>query len=403
MTAALPLPTAAPSSASRVRLASVEAREVLRFRFGKDTRPVPVLFAHQNFKDEKIQWPEKLLPVDITVHVDSCTLNFQKISFDFDDAPLKLPQGPDSAGPPQGGVLSEPALQEALDKCRKLIRKKILSSHYGCEVNPVKYPGDSEICEMEIFSRVGDLEIYRFSAASENSKTLEIFWRRFEWLMLFFVDATQHTEFSEARWEYYVGFIGKNLVLGISMYKFPVFPLEKNLQRNRIAQFLTIPSFWGKGHAEQALEILHDNLWRANNIDRLTLEDASEGMLALRNVVLLKKIGNSIDKITDKNQNLKLLRTHLRRTLKVSFVAVDRLIDTVLIANRFPDLEYESVEENWFVKENYIKRIKWMPEEVEAMAEGEDKEKAKREFFQEDWENYVETAFRAWKRVFKHK
>ena len=259
-------------SIERVKIGSAGVLGSLNFCFG-DSKKIEPLFAHQNFKDEKFQFPEALLPVQVTVQVSDIDLSIQDIKFDQSNNLVNHP---------------------TTEKLKKFIKNKLLKAQYGNEERPaVVYPKDlSDPIPVETFklSTVSgdEMLVHRYRGKISEFAT----WRRAEWLMLFFVDAASRIELEDGNWEIFIcksALPPYSILCAASIYHFPVFGNKSTFtNRQRLAQFLTLPSAWGKGFGEALVTYFHDRALNDPTVDKFTMEDPSEGMLSLRDVVVLK-------------------------------------------------------------------------------------------------------------------
>jgi hypothetical protein len=384
----LPVHKSSKSSVKRVHLSSLDALEVLKFQFGA-SKKIPCLFAHQSFNDEKLKFPSSLCPLEITVSLNPSDLSLIDILFDHE-----TPSDTD-----------EETLSMA-EKCKKVIHKKILTSHYGDEKNPIKYPKDTgngdfltELNEFPFSSLSETIDLYRIRPAMlKSDSSILTVWRRFEWLMLFFVDATSSIEANDPSWE--LMFVinrteTRNLGLALSLYRFPVFPIkvvgEEEFWKYRIAQFITVPSLWGTGIGELVFEHIFREVWESKNIKQLTLEDGSDGMLCLRDVVLLKKYQS----LKEEDLGFESLKCRKIAIARIKYIL--HIKDCAVCQKTASDGEASDMECD--IARTWKNSVKWLPDTVSNMEEGEEKETAKEEFLAEEWEAFLENAKRVLKRV----
>jgi len=263
--------------------AELDAKAVIKFRFGDSEIDVHPEFVHQNFDlAGKIIWPNEYLPLAIKVHVDTfhelkCTLSIEH-GGDYDSITAQHLRG---------------------DLVRRMSFPCELSG--GCK--PASYPGDilkpaaqqidkEAIDPATITNTPNGSSCYHYKSKMFQGRIFEA-WRRAEWLMLWFIESVSQSEHEcDPNWEYVIlRSANGDIHAFCSMYRFPSFSfLDKGFigDRIRLSQFLTVPSAWNTGVGSTLLICLADGILLRDDVDKLTMEDPSCGMSSLRESVYLR-------------------------------------------------------------------------------------------------------------------
>ena len=378
----------------KLKLEKVEALEALKFSFG-DNKYVSPLFAHQNFKVEKIEFPEELLPLEIPINRDPYTLKVKSIDFVHEESSM-----PKSS---------------ALDKVKGVIKARILKAHFGAENKPaVAYSHDDSPDPQpdHVFNLTcssGDtLKVEQYSGGWKSFPT----WRRAEWLMLFFVDAASQVDAdTDEKWEILIGrdSTGKIACLA-SIFNFPTFGKPEPItRRQRLAQFITLPCSWGKGYGEALVTFLHERAMQNDSVDKLTMEDPSEGMFNLRDVVVIR-LGLKRGLIANDCLRTKTWpKPKVWQKLKIPYVAARRVCEALQVGaaedgEKSADPDFGPLTDLRSLVKQRIKRMlddcDGYPEEVDAIEDAPEKEDAQGEYIQEEWESFVDSSLRTIKKLF---
>jgi hypothetical protein len=308
-------------------IVELDAREVIRFRFNGTKEGYHPEYVHQNFGESgKIEWPREMLPLVVTVDVDtfndlSCSLSIE-----------------------HGG---DPSSETAKVRTAEIVGQMVRPCDLGNGCKPAVYPGEmvassahqtgKNTIQPDAIDQIeGGYIVTRFQSKNFNGKILDL-WRRAEWLMLWFIESVSQSPHEvDPNWEYvFLRDDRGNIISFSSLYRFPSFSfLQKGFigDRVRISQFLTLPCYWNSGLGSVLLGHLAENIRSRDDVDKLTMEDPSFGMTSLRESVylrILKTIG-MLDKIVstdDLVETLKVPRSFARRIRNL--VGIARLLRTV--------------------------------------------------------------------------
>jgi hypothetical protein len=321
---------------SELEITTLNARDVISFYLGCSSRPIHPEFVHQNFGQAgKIAWPTKLLPLNISVFVDSqndmlCTIDVQ-----------------------HGGDIS-------CEESRILVADIIDTMANPCDVmegcKPAIYPGDlrdkystasssTRILPSQIHELPDGFSVERYSASDFAPKSFDA-WKRTEWLMLWFIESVSQSQHeTDPQWEYY--FLrdpSREIVAVSSVYRFPSFSfLDKGVigERIRLSQFLTMPNKWNTGIGSRLLTLIANRVLSQEYIDQLSMEDPSFGMTSMRETVYLRiasqlgvaRSGIDIESLSHTLKIPLVFARRLKRLLEINQLRTGSTIDDSLIAS----------------------------------------------------------------------
>ena len=348
------------------QLVEVEAVDVIQFHFGGSGVPVCPEFVHQNFgQSGKILWVKHLLPLSVNIHVDIrnglvCTVS--------------IAHGGDARS------------AEAAELQASLIDKLATPCDLGEGCAPAVYPGDltgsgstssasTPIAPSAVHTVDAGYTIEQYSASDLQGKSLDV-WKRVEWLMLWFIESVSQSDHShDPNWEYYLMKNSEGDILSMcSCYKFPSFQFVSQGfigERVRLSQFLTIPTQRNSGNGSILLRFLADTVLARSDVDRLTMEDPSLGMMSARESVYLriaKELGllaHRDPSVEDIQSALKIPRSFAKRIqclLELNTIRGQKPVNEILI-----DKVISS--DNKFVKK-FINSIEFFDDE--EVGEGDD-------------------------------
>ncbi|EER15079.1 hypothetical protein Pmar_PMAR023404 [Perkinsus marinus ATCC 50983] len=274
----------------------LEVVDVMRFYFDDAEEGVPPTYVHQSFDEtESFVWLKSLTPLLIRIDVDTRDLS---VGINFEHP--KMPND----------KLMKAAYKRHCDTLLARMHTARFSPltlkpfYSGCKAFRLGMNGkdNSLLKKLKAIPRPT-------AYASALPSTLELvtipeslyeFWRRAEWLMLWFIDASGTIDLPSAtdgdreecgiggRWTLYLlrDALTHRIKTCASVYSFPLL-VEDGKRRIRVAQFLTMPSDQRKGYGGIVYHHIATAAMATDNLDEITFEDPSPSMQSLREVVTL--------------------------------------------------------------------------------------------------------------------
>ncbi|KAF4654151.1 hypothetical protein FOL47_010111 [Perkinsus chesapeaki] len=273
----------------------LDVLEVIRFYFNGSQEGIPPAYAHQSFDEaESFVWLKTLTPLVIRVDVD--TRDFS-VGIAFEHP--KLPND----------KLMKTAYKRHCDTLLARMHTARFSPlslkpfYGGCKAFRLG-PNGNDNCLLKKLKddllQIEDPAIPSPLALVTIPESLYDFWRRIEWLMLWFIDASGTIDLPTSdnqeggedigagRWTLYLlrDTTTQQIKSCASVYKFPALVADGK-RRLRVAQFLTVPTQQKKGYGGMIYRHIATAAISATDVDEITFEDPSPGMQGLREVVTL--------------------------------------------------------------------------------------------------------------------